>query len=209
MAGDLRPRPHLAAAGGFTPQANHLSPLSGVRQLGALGTGAHAPSESSVTPFRGSPVGRPWNWGSRPRLIICHPFQGFASWAPLELGLAPKAIHLSRLRRSGGCQPIRPRMSSRVSEANRGICGMPSLRQLISPKIPRVGACGTSLGMTSKKDASLGMSVGTIRLAKSLSRKGGIYPALAPVPLCHSDRTSEVSKWRQYEGASPILIRCV
>ena len=95
-------------------------------------------------------------------------------------------------------------------------CANSSLHRLVLSEadgrvewIPRLVACGTSLGMTSKKDASLGMSVGTVRLAKSLSRKGGIYPALAPVPLCHSDRTSEVSKWRQYEGASPILIRCV
>ena len=29
MAGDPRPRPHFAAAGGFTPQAIHLSPLRG------------------------------------------------------------------------------------------------------------------------------------------------------------------------------------
>ena len=60
---------------------------------------------------------------------------------------------------------------------------MPNLRQLISPQIPQLGACGTSLGMTSKKDASLGMSVGTVRLTKNLSRKGGIYPAIAHTDL--------------------------
>ena len=42
-------------------------------------------------------------------------------------GLTPQAMYLSRLWRSGGCSPPRPRMSSRVSEANRGIYGMPKL----------------------------------------------------------------------------------
>jgi len=44
--------------------------------------------------------------------------------------------------------------------------------------IPRLVACGTSLGMTSKKDASLGMSVGTVRLAKNLSLKVVYMPSL-------------------------------
>ena len=60
---------------------------------------------------------------------------------------------------------------------------MPNLRQLISPQIPQLGACGTSLGMTSKKDASLGMSVGTVPLARNLSRRGGIYPVPTEMPI--------------------------
>ena len=63
-------------------------------------------------------------------------------------------------------------------------CANSSLHRLVLSEaegrvewIPRLGACGTSLGMTSQKDASLGMSVGTVRLAENLSRKGGIHPA--------------------------------
>ena len=76
-------------------------------------------------------------------------------------------------------------------------CANSSLHRLVLSEaegrvewIPRLGACGTSLGMTSQKDASLGMSVGTVRLAKNLSRKGGIYPAPThrkPIPFRNSE----------------------
>ena len=74
---------------------------------------------------------------------------------------------------------------------------MPNLRHLISPQIPQLGACGTSLGMTSKKDASLGMSVGTFRLAKN-----GIGRHICP-PL-QEDHLNQICGGGDYPRPSDI-----